>query len=223
MLEGITRPCAPGGPPFPRTHRQHCAFTQHQVADLVWDSLQPLGQCRSLVGKDAISEKHGRRMVLSKLKSLLRMAPQASFPSQGPSRPSSLYMAFNTDLPESPSLFPWAPHGLRHPTFNTPLVPPHSPLSNSHCGPPLPRGLLPTPPYTLPQISLVSPPRRHPSHLYFLSVPGRTGGEGGVQAKEGATEEIGEQGCSTLSAYCRACVLTHHRSPRYPGRCPPDR
>lgn len=45
---------------MPTTHRQHCAFTQNQVAELVWDSLQPLGQCRSLVGKVAIGEKHAK-------------------------------------------------------------------------------------------------------------------------------------------------------------------
>lgn len=174
-LEGIIGRCVleEPPPPFSRTHRQHCAFTQHQVAELVWDSLQPLGQCRSLVGKDAISEQQAKRTALGKPKnspwqtqvSLLTMAPQASFPNLGPSRPSSLYMAFNTDLPEPPSvltLCPWAP-----PAFHTPPLLPHRQLPSARS---------PIPPVARRSPSDYSPASIHPptvpcSALYVATPP----------------------------------------------------
>lgn len=119
----------PPPPPFSRTHRQHRAFTQHQVAKLVWDSLQPLGQCRSLAGKDAVSVNSSLRgwsLANPSLSLDNAPPPQASLPSQGPSRPSSFYTVVNIDLPEPPSVLtqcPWLP-----PALNTPPLLSHWPF-----------------------------------------------------------------------------------------------
>ncbi|KAL0605447.1 hypothetical protein AAY473_022045 [Plecturocebus cupreus] len=137
-------------PQPPKTHRQHCTFTQHQVAELVWDSLQPLGQCRSLVSSRPPSP----------YKVLNTDLPQS--PSAPTSRP-----------PGSPGL----PHPTFLPqgTFAAPLVPAPDPLSTSPRSRPCPADY-PHPQNTLPQ----TPPqhsRHHPSLLRPLSLPRRVLGD----------------------------------------------
>lgn len=210
---------------MPRTHRQHCAFTQHQVAQLVWDSLQPLGQCRSLVGKDAISEKHARMSLdalhLQTQVSLDKASPNVLFPQLALPYPLSSTKPSTLILLSFPSSSPSDP-GLRWPPQLHCSLPPLHPISNSPGGPPHPRRLLPSA-HTPSHRSLFSPLRRLPSHLHSFCFPGWLGGKGGVQALVRGTKKIGEQGCRTPSAYSRACVLTHHRSFRCWGRSLSDR
>lgn len=162
---------------MPRTHRQHCAFTQHQVTELIWDSLQPLGQCRSLVCKDAISDKHAKKMALDTLH--LQPVSHDSFPPRPAPAPFPQSGPFQTllplhGLPRSSSCTSICPHPLplgslvlSHPTFATtgrlrsPTGPSPAPAPIPHVAPPSSADYSPAP---------VHPPTDRSSALY-IAIP----------------------------------------------------
>lgn len=210
---------------MPRTHRQHCAFTQNQVAELVRDSLQPLGQCRSLVGKVAISEKYAKdgptMPFIYKPTSLVTGLARPFSPQPGPSQTLShlesstlIFLSFSSSSPSDP----WAPLASA-----ASVAPPPRPHLQFPWWPTPPPQTTRQRPYTLPQI----PPQ--PSYLASPPISNLSTCRGGQEVRveyrpKRGQPEIGEQGCGTPGAYSsRACVLTHHRSFRCWGRSLSDR
>lgn len=176
---------------FPTTHRQYCTFAQHQVAKLVWDSLQPLGQCGSLEGKEA-----GRIMT----------PLQTHFPP-GYEPSKALIMACNTESPSTVTIGPLSssncpvgdPGGLPSPKT------PHGP---SHSSPLMPRPLChldysPAAEHPVAEPSFSSPPCRFPP----ISVPFRS--QGGLEVTVKCKPLGGNRSSENRDAEPRACTPAH--------------